>query len=383
MAIESQRSGLSARAGALEAMRARIASGRWADGSELPAERVLAEELGVARMTLRSALDELVEMGIIEQGRGKKRRVARSRSTLLAQTVGVVSARRVGAHERSFVQTQEYFTQLSAEAVIQEAGYHILVIHPEMLQGPKWRQIIDNRPAGLLWTSNIAEGYATKAVLEVEEQANIPIAVNSDVEAFSGVDRVVHDHEAGGADIARWLIDTGCRNLAAISPMDRPFDWWHRRLQGAKGVIAARGLSPLREIACKVHHRAPEEALTSEFFDRRVRQMVGFLIDVFQGPNPVDGIISVNDPDAIQIAAACRLLKRVPGRDVRIAGYDNLWRHAPELAFEATPPCVTVDKDNPEVGRRLAAVLLDRITNPMVPHVPERVVVPHKLIATA
>lgn len=43
-----------------------LAAGRWPPGSLLPSERTLAEELGVSRTTLRHALRELADAGILE-----------------------------------------------------------------------------------------------------------------------------------------------------------------------------------------------------------------------------------------------------------------------------------------------------------------------------
>lgn len=52
--------------------RQRIARGVWAQGSRLPANESLAAEFGVSRVTVRQAVDLLVQDGIIEaqQGRG-------------------------------------------------------------------------------------------------------------------------------------------------------------------------------------------------------------------------------------------------------------------------------------------------------------------------
>jgi LacI family transcriptional regulator len=50
----------------LEALRARIASGRYKAGTPLPPERELAEDFGVARMTVRRAVGRLVDEGTVE-----------------------------------------------------------------------------------------------------------------------------------------------------------------------------------------------------------------------------------------------------------------------------------------------------------------------------
>lgn len=51
---------------AYRAIAASLASGRWPPGSLLPSERALAEELGISRTTLRHALQELADAGVLE-----------------------------------------------------------------------------------------------------------------------------------------------------------------------------------------------------------------------------------------------------------------------------------------------------------------------------
>lgn len=51
---------------AYRAIASNLASGRWPPGSLLPGERALAEELGVSRTTLRHALKELADAGVLE-----------------------------------------------------------------------------------------------------------------------------------------------------------------------------------------------------------------------------------------------------------------------------------------------------------------------------
>jgi GntR family transcriptional regulator len=56
---------------------ARIESGELRVGERLPAERELAESLGVSRMTVRQALSSLAQRGLVERGVGRGTFVAR------------------------------------------------------------------------------------------------------------------------------------------------------------------------------------------------------------------------------------------------------------------------------------------------------------------
>ncbi|MFF5227987.1 GntR family transcriptional regulator [Dactylosporangium sp. NPDC000521] len=59
--------------GITEALRARLASGEFQPGSALPSEAALSAEYSVARNTVRRALDQLSEEGLIitQPGRGR------------------------------------------------------------------------------------------------------------------------------------------------------------------------------------------------------------------------------------------------------------------------------------------------------------------------
>jgi GntR family transcriptional regulator len=53
-----------------ESLQGRIARGGWQPGSRLPSEPELAEQFNVSRMTVRQAVDKLVERGLLYRRRG-------------------------------------------------------------------------------------------------------------------------------------------------------------------------------------------------------------------------------------------------------------------------------------------------------------------------
>lgn len=48
-------------------LRENIEGGKWQVGEKIPAERELAAEFGVSRMTLRQAIQTLVDEGVLER----------------------------------------------------------------------------------------------------------------------------------------------------------------------------------------------------------------------------------------------------------------------------------------------------------------------------
>ncbi len=60
-----------------EIIRGHIVSGAWQPGEAIPTERAMVQEFGVARMTVRQALDGLLHEGLIVRTRGRGTFVAR------------------------------------------------------------------------------------------------------------------------------------------------------------------------------------------------------------------------------------------------------------------------------------------------------------------
>ncbi|HSV29505.1 MAG TPA: FadR/GntR family transcriptional regulator [Candidatus Omnitrophota bacterium] len=71
---------------------ARIASGEWAPGQRLPGERQLAEDMGVSRVSIRAALQQLKTQGFLDAVQGGGTRVISDVATIdpaLAELVRV------------------------------------------------------------------------------------------------------------------------------------------------------------------------------------------------------------------------------------------------------------------------------------------------------
>ena len=86
-----------------ETLARRIDAGEFAAGEALPAERQLAEDFGVSRVTVRSAIEQLAGDGLVEQRRGSgtyvTRRVSQPLSVLTSFSEDV-AARGMVAEQR-------------------------------------------------------------------------------------------------------------------------------------------------------------------------------------------------------------------------------------------------------------------------------------------
>jgi len=92
-----------------ETLRRRVTTGEYAPGTALPSEAALCEEFGVVRNTVRRALAELEQEGLIETspGRGRVVRAPGQESTSSAEGRGLARYRRISADMRAAIESGE------------------------------------------------------------------------------------------------------------------------------------------------------------------------------------------------------------------------------------------------------------------------------------
>lgn len=78
---------------------ARIASGEWAPGQRLPGERQLAEEMGVSRVSIRAALQQLKTQGFLDAVQGGGTRVISDAATIDPALVELVRVSSGNLHD--------------------------------------------------------------------------------------------------------------------------------------------------------------------------------------------------------------------------------------------------------------------------------------------
>lgn len=355
---------LSPRAAALDYLRQGLESGNLQPGSALPPERDIATAVGVSRTAVRWALERLQHEGQIERSSPRTLMVtARGGASWggLAQgTVVLISARPVPQPKHRMPGWTEYIDAAVYHALA-GAGRTVLTLNPNTcLKG--WPEVLRALPPAAVVVPDLeAIGYApeeiaaTWQVLRALAASGTPIITYGEALADSHVDRVVSDHEAGGALLARWLLVKGRRRLLPVFPRhvaDQP--WAQARLRGIATACQAAGAVVLEPRWIDVER----DAAQPEAFSRQVDITTGALVqDLLPAEHP-DALLAVSDGYIPGLAAAVRRCGRDPQDEIILAGYDHYWPDVPERHFEDTPPAVSIDKQHAQIGAALADLAL-------------------------
>lgn len=284
-------------------IRSRIVSGAYAPGSFLPAERVLAEELGVARNTVRAALESLAQEGFIRQ---EDRRGA------------VVCSALGGGPGATFLLVSPTLEEYSPSLLTPEAmaligntlcacagsniQFHFHAMPEEGAQGLV-RLVQSARLAGVLLVE-----CQDPAVLETLRGEDIPhVVMNQEQNVPGPATRV--DFRRIGRHAAEYLMDLGHRRLGVLSgPSERHL--YERMLAGFRGRLAEADL-----------YLRPEHLAHVKSCSETARSVA---LELLSRPGRPTALFCTRDVRAYGAYLAARDLGlRVP-EDLSLVGYDDI-----------------------------------------------------------
>ena len=362
------------RSRAITTMRGWIREGRFASGQALPAERELAKSMGVARVTVRSALAELVREGLLEAAFRRQHRVAGLASGgLMSRTVAVLSQH---AHKTHARRGYDLAIQLEASRLLEQSGLHVLNLNPQTLLAGGLAHLLAQRPRGVLVTYDVSESEVGPDLINACAEARIPVTAYGYSPALRRCDVVTCDQEAGAYQLTRWLLRRGRRRILRFWRVRSDSHWLRQRDAGYERAMREAGLPPLPAV---VIHGLPDPIPDQAAWSGMVRRLAGYLPEHLCCDQPIDAVMVATDPHANQIAAALRLFGKVANRDVDIVGYDNTWADEASRVWEDSGPLATVDKRCDRICQQLAALMLDRIDG-RLPEEPQRRVVDGEFI---
>lgn len=238
------------------------------------------------------------------------------------------------------------------------------------------------RPIGWILPQKISSGGVREQFLTALRNVDQPVVVHGDILAPAVIaempwDLVCADHRGGARTLVHHMAQRGCRRLLPLTApswlrKNNDFHtsrWYVERHAGYAEGCAEAGIALL-----PARPWLPElTASCQELFEESVLTMSGVLAAVFGGPDPPDGLIALEDGQALVLGTVCQHL----GHPLPVAGFDATWTKRPEAAW-GVPPAVTWDQDRDGIGVALTHALIARAGNT---HAPRRtILVPGCLI---
>ncbi len=353
---------------------AAIANGSLKPGATCPSDRQLAEQLGVSRVTVQSALQALLREGVLDR-RGRCRIVADGNAatrtggagSLWPGTVAIIAPNSGLLIPDEAARGWWQHLLHGAQGAIHHAGLHALVLHQARLRRGDLERILRPPPHGLLLLEPVMIEALSRQTVQAIVGRKLAAVVAGDEPGQESFDRVVSDHARGAAMLVERLVAHGRRRIVAISEGGTQPAWAQERQRGYLTAMAAAGLPARQAIPL------PFADATAD--DPSLHRLIGLLAtrlrDALVGPGGADALLAPSDGQALMINAAVRRLGLVPGIDVCVTGYDAYWWQAPTRAFCPDPPWATIDKGNQQLGVACVDLLLARIAGTL-PAAPQR-----------
>lgn len=317
--------------------------------SRLPSERDLILRFGVARETVRRALQDLEAKGFVSRRKGSGTFVTKRgqrRSGLIGLLLPDVSSARIF---RDFVdEISRLAGKNGYEVVVRSLGAKSVgrtkeevrriarELAVQKVEGVIFRPLIDER----LSASNLE-------VVRIFRNAQMPVVLmDSDVVSSperSECDLVAIDNVAAGRRVAEHLLACGRRKVAFLTSglVLGQNENWRNRLFGVAGELA------LREVKEAVR------PLSFKPNDRKALQKL------FRSSFRPDAIVCGNDETAVKLVETLLAVgKRVP-EDVAVVGFDDA-----DVASACKVPLTTVRQPARQIARSVLRTLLARISRP-------------------
>jgi DNA-binding LacI/PurR family transcriptional regulator len=321
------------------ALRARIAGGQYKTGELIPPERTLADEFQVARLTLRRALDPLIQEGMVVKVPGIGTRVTAAET---AVSNGRSPWRVLGLLIPDF--SNRFFIEVTeaVEYTALQRGYQLLLCnsrHDVGLEDWHLRQFADRHVDGVV-IAHDPYRELPRSLVQLEE-ASIPFVFLFATPAEAQFDTVALDDRSGVEELMKYLFSLGHRRIAFCRPNEGVN--MHPREQAFRGIMESAGLAipasfiiPLETLT---HPRGPE-----------------ILKRLFAGRNAPTAVFAGNDRTALLLLKQLVHLGITVPDQVSVIGFDNL-RFTEDLPVALT----TVDQPKQDMGRRAVELLLEKI----------------------
>ena len=328
---------------------AEIESGRYSTGSRLPSERQLAVTYRTSRTSVRQALADLEERGVLVRTAGKGTFVSRGRvetgaksKSARAQTIAFV----VDENLQRFVEAGYNRILLGARKACQESGYRLLFYSVGEDDGELEHGI----------DGCIVAGGAPRRLLERLRANKTPLVLADLLLLDESEGSIGFDYAGGMRQAIAYLHGLGHRRIGFVGfpNSEKYVAYWQ--------TMAALGLTYEPRFVEFLQLPDLQPSILSGY--RTLRKMLA------AGRLPT-ALIATNDLVAYGMLEALAVAGIAVPEGVSVMGFDD-------LGHGAHPPLTTIRTDSAQVGMLAVRALLDRIDGGPAPEA--RIAVPIELV---
>jgi DNA-binding LacI/PurR family transcriptional regulator len=323
-------------------LRAQIRSGGWGPGAKLPTEQELARGHGVSLTTVRRALDDLAEEGLVVRRQGAGTFVVGQAPAVRGDgaLVGVIVP-----------DTALYYPQVlkGIEETLTAGGARLMLActrYDPVEEEAALRRMLDSGVHGLLVVPTLVGARDPAAV--VGRLVSLPVPAVLIERGLDDTDdpteQVRTDHRAGGYSAVRHLAAIGHTRLALLTRAENPTCGPVTR--GFEAALADFGLTGVAPFS------APARTWDAGVAEDNVRRITA---------EGATAVVCFGDKEAVLVVSAARRLGLAVPDDLAIVAYDD------EIADMAEVPLTAVSPPKRFLGRRGAELLLQRLREPDLP----------------
>ncbi|MBN1900314.1 GntR family transcriptional regulator, partial [Candidatus Sumerlaeota bacterium] len=308
------------------------------EGDKIPSESELVKLCGVSTITVKRALLELQNEGLIYSKKG------------IGSFVGKQSKNKVLGVILQDIRNSvfaEMIHGIESEAI--QNGFNTVIGNNENDYGKLMNyvdQFLSSDVAGII-LAPLQDNYEVLKNIRIARSIlneGVPLVLIDRNLQGIGVDYVGTNNVEAAQQLTAHLIDNGCRRIAFIS--DPVCSTNEERIKGYKMTLRERGIETDNKLIFISDLQGKEAGEESA---RKLLQIK---------PLP-DGIFAIND--WVAYGAMEFLLQqgiRIP-RDIAMVGFDNV-----AIAHETPVSLTTMEQPSGEIGKQAARALFERIENP-------------------
>lgn len=337
---------------------ARIKDGEISPGDKLGTEKKLSESYNVSRPTIRQALKELEELGLIERLLGKGTFV---KSTVIDDQRELKNMITVIIPVLSTVFVADIIT--GAQKIFDREGYstELLITNNSIEKEKKYLQkIAEEETAGVILHPTQAR-YYNPAIINVLE-SNTPLIMTGRYYEHIECNYVVADNYKGSYQATQYLIDRGHVKIGMVSKKPLIKTSLLNRISGYKNCLSDNDLVINRNMI--LDNLEYPSSLYSKSKKRDKESLEQRLEKFLRENNDMTAVIALNDTLGAEVVMTAKKMNVKVPEELSVIGFDNI-----EISSRIEPKLTTVDWSRENIGKTAAEELVKLIEKQKMPPV--------------